>query len=91
MAWSAGKPYTRGAGPYAPVYGRRTPQVEAYYRELHEKRVKPRLGDRHACVTHSVGTIFPNMSFHGRQPRTIAVCHPVSPTEMEMWRIYLSG
>jgi hypothetical protein len=37
----------------------------------------------------SVGTIFPNMSFHGRQPRTIAVFHPVGPTEVEMWRFYL--
>jgi hypothetical protein len=29
------------------------------------------------------------MSFHGRQPRTIGVFHPISPTEMEMWRIFL--
>jgi len=29
------------------------------------------------------------MSFHGRQPRTLAVFHPISSTEMEMWRMYL--
>jgi hypothetical protein len=40
-------------------------------------------------VTHSEGTIFPNMSVHGRQPRTLAVFHPISATEMEMWRMYL--
>ena len=62
-------------------------EVEQYYRALHEKRVQT-LGDR-MRVTLSVGTIFPNMSFHGRQPRTLAVFHPISPTEIEMWRMYL--
>lgn len=71
---------------YAPIY-QLYPEVEAYYRQVHETRVRT-LGDR-MRVTHSVGTIFPNMSFHGRQPRTIAVFHPVSPTEVEMWRMYL--
>jgi hypothetical protein len=40
-------------------------------------------------VTMSVGTIFPNMSFHGRQPRTIVVAHPCGATETELWRFYL--
>lgn len=71
---------------YAPIY-QLYPEVEAYYRQVHETRVRT-LGDR-MRVTHSVGTIFPNMSFHGRQPRTLAVFHPVSPTEVEMWRMYL--
>lgn len=69
-----------------PVY-RNYPEVEAYYSEIHERR-KANLGDRQR-VSMSVGTIFPNMSFHGRQPRTIAVFHPVGPTEVEMWRFYL--
>lgn len=64
-----------------------TPEVAAYLREVYERRVK-NLGNRMRVVT-SVGTIFPNMSFHGRQPRTIGVFHPISPTEMEMWRIFL--
>ena len=71
---------------YAPIY-QLHPEVESYYRQVHETRVRA-LGDR-MRVTHSVGTIFPNMSFHGRQPRTIAVFHPVSATEVEMWRMYL--
>lgn len=71
---------------YKPLYAQH-PEVEAYYREVHEARVR-RFGDKMRVMT-SVGTIFPNMSFHGRQPRTIAVFHPISPTEMEMWRMYL--
>ncbi|GAB1579395.1 aromatic ring-hydroxylating oxygenase subunit alpha [Bordetella petrii] len=71
---------------YNPTY-QQHPELERYYREIHEKRVA-NLGDR-MRVRHRVGTIFPNMSFHGWQPRTITVYHPVSPTEMEMWRMYL--
>lgn len=73
-------------GPYSPQYAR-YPEVEAYYREIHEKRERT-LGSAMRVQT-SVGTIFPNMSFHGRQPRTLAVFHPISSTEMEMWRMYL--
>ena len=71
---------------YKPLYQQHS-EVEQYYRAVHEKRVQT-LGDR-MRVTCSVGTIFPNMSFHGRQPRTLAVFHPISPTEIEMWRMYL--
>jgi len=63
------------------------PELERYYREIHEKR-QANFGDR-MRVRHRVGTIFPNMSFHGWQPRTITVYHPVSSSEMEMWRMYL--
>ncbi|MBS0248393.1 MAG: Rieske 2Fe-2S domain-containing protein [Proteobacteria bacterium] len=63
------------------------PEVEAYYRSVFEARVK-NLGDR-MRVNHSVGTIFPAMSFHGRQPRTVAMVHPIGPTETEIWRIFL--
>ena len=73
-------------GPYAPQYAR-YPEVEAYYRQIHEQRERT-LGSAMRVQT-SVGTIFPNMSFHGRQPRTLAVFHPISSTEMEMWRMYL--
>ncbi|MGD9941651.1 MAG: aromatic ring-hydroxylating dioxygenase subunit alpha [Burkholderiaceae bacterium] len=72
--------------PYKPAYPVGS-ELELYYRALHEKRVAS-LGDS-MRVQHSVGTIFPNMSFHGKQPRTIAVFHPIGPTQMEMWRIYL--
>lgn len=63
------------------------PEVQKYYQTIHEERVK-RFGSE-MRVAMSVGTIFPSMSFHGRQPRTIAWFHPISPTEMEMWRIFL--
>jgi Ring hydroxylating alpha subunit (catalytic domain) len=36
-----------------------------------------------------VGTIFPNASYHGRQPRAICVWHPHGPTETEAWRFFL--
>jgi hypothetical protein len=29
------------------------------------------------------------MSFHALQPRSIGLFHPISPTETEIWRIYL--
>ena len=64
------------------------PVVEQYYREVYEARVK-RLGNSKRVSPHAVGTIFPNMSFHAHQPRTLAVFHPISATEMEMWRMYL--
>lgn len=63
------------------------PEVQDYYRSVYEQRVA-NLGDRQRVFLR-VGTIFPNMSVHGWQPRTITVYHPVSATEMEMWRMYL--
>ncbi len=35
------------------------------------------------------GTIFPNMSFLPRQPRSIAVWHPRGPDRTEVWRWFL--
>ncbi len=63
------------------------PEIAEYYRQIHERRIL-NLGDG-MRVRHRVGTIFPNMSFHGIQPRTLTVFHPISATEMEMWRMYL--
>jgi hypothetical protein len=40
-------------------------------------------------VGMTVGTVFPNMSFHANQPRTLLLAHPISANEMEMWRYYL--
>ncbi|AZG09199.1 aromatic ring-hydroxylating dioxygenase subunit alpha [Pigmentiphaga sp. H8] len=72
--------------PYTPIFAN-YPEVEQYYRKVYEERERNLAGTMR--VLHSVGTIFPNMAVHGRQPRTIAVFHPVSATETEMWRIYL--
>jgi len=73
-------------GPYRPLFANH-PEAEAYYRSLHEKREVLLAGK--VRVLHSVGAIFPNTSVHGRQPRTIGVFHPISPTETEMWRFFL--
>jgi phenylpropionate dioxygenase-like ring-hydroxylating dioxygenase large terminal subunit len=63
-----------------------SPATSAYYRKCWEKRVD-RMGDK-AGVFALVGTIFPNMSFHGQQPRTILVAHPRGTQKTEMWRVY---
>ncbi|MEY3766797.1 MAG: hydroxylating alpha subunit of a dioxygenase system, partial [Pseudomonadota bacterium] len=36
-----------------------------------------------------VGTIYPNVSFHGNQPRNLCVWHPHGPESTEAWRFFL--
>lgn len=64
-----------------------TPEVEEYYKEVYQRRVE-NLGDK-ARGLAPVGTIFPNCSFHGMQPRALFTWHPNGPREMEMWKWYL--
>jgi phenylpropionate dioxygenase-like ring-hydroxylating dioxygenase large terminal subunit len=64
-----------------------SPATAAYFQSTWERRVA-RLGDK-AGIVPLIGTIFPNMSFHLQQPRTILVSHPRGPCETEMWRVYL--
>ena len=45
------------------------------------------MGER-AGVMAYIGTVFPNMSFHAQQPRSILVAHPRGPNLTEMWRVY---
>src|SRR5665213_1513342 len=45
------------------------------------------MGNR-AGIVPMLGTVFPNMSFHAQQPRTILVAHPAGPRKTEMWRVY---
>lgn len=71
---------------YTPQFTR-YPELQDYFREVHEAR-KRNLGTGMRVQT-GAATIFPSMSFHGRQPRTLAVFHPISATEVEMWRFYL--
>lgn len=61
--------------------------VEEYFRHCHNERVR-RHGDK-ARLKPFVGTIFPNTSFHGGQPRSLFVWHPHSATETEVWRFFL--
>jgi len=63
------------------------PIVAEYFRHCHEERQR-RLGDE-ARLVPFVGTIFPNASFHGKQPRSICVWHPHGPQATEAWRFFL--
>jgi phenylpropionate dioxygenase-like ring-hydroxylating dioxygenase large terminal subunit len=63
-----------------------SPFTASYFQECWQRRVKL-MGDR-AGVMPILGTIFPNMSFHSQQPRTILVAHPRGPNTTEMWRVY---
>ncbi len=75
-----------GAAPYVEAF-RDNPVVEEYFRHCHHERQK-RLGEK-ARLIPFVGTIFPNCSFHGRQPRNLCVWHPHSGTSTEVWRFFL--
>ncbi len=63
------------------------PEIGAYFRHCFEER-KRRLGEK-ARLMPFVGTIFPNTSYHGRQPRGLCAWHPHAPTETEGWRFFL--
>ncbi|MHB8575921.1 MAG: aromatic ring-hydroxylating oxygenase subunit alpha [Dehalococcoidia bacterium] len=79
--------YVQGGDvPYQPTY-QETPLVEEYFRHCYEER-KRRLGEL-ARWLGSVGTVFPNMSYLARQPRSIAVWHPRGAQRTEAWRWYL--
>jgi phenylpropionate dioxygenase-like ring-hydroxylating dioxygenase large terminal subunit len=63
-----------------------SPATSKYFKECWEKR----LGNLGGCAGLQVvvGTLFPNMSMHGQQPRTILVAHPRGVGTTEMWRVY---
>lgn len=63
------------------------PEIEEYFRDAHEQR-KQRMG-ADARLLPFTGTVFPNTSYHGRQPRGLCVWNPHSPTETEAWRFFL--
>lgn len=63
------------------------PEIEAYFRHCFEERTA-RKGDR-ARLVPFVGTLFPNTSYHGVQPRGLCSWHPHGPTETEAWRFFL--
>lgn len=69
-----------------PEIFQRYPEVSEYFRKCAEANLKRRAGKIHY---QGKGTIFPNMSFHEEQPRTIIVHHPNGPTQTEFWRYYL--
>ena len=71
---------------YQPSYAQ-YPIVDEYFRHCFHER-KRRLGDK-ARIMPFTGNLFPNTSYHGRQPRGLCVWHPHSPTETEAWRFFL--
>ena len=71
--------------PRNPVF-QKFPAVSEYFAKLAQENLKRRAGKTHY---QGKGTIFPNMSFHEEQPRTIIVHHPNGPTQTEFWRYYL--
>ena len=64
------------------------PIVSGYFRHCHEER-KRRLGAERNRLVPFVGTIYPNVSFHGKQPRNLCVWHPHGPEATEAWRFFL--
>jgi phenylpropionate dioxygenase-like ring-hydroxylating dioxygenase large terminal subunit len=72
--------------PYVETY-RDNREVDEYFRHCHEERQR-RLGDKSRLLPF-VGTVFPNTSYHGRQPRALCVWHPISATQTEVWRFFL--
>ena len=71
---------------YQPTYAQ-YPEVDEYFRHCFEAR-KRRQGEK-ARLMPFTGNLFPNTSYHGRQPRGLCVWHPHSPTETEAWRFFL--
>lgn len=63
------------------------PEIEDYFRHCYEER-KRRLGEKSRLLA-AVGTVFPNASYLGRQPRGICVWHPQSAISTEAWRFFL--
>ena len=63
------------------------PVVAEYYRHCHEER-KRRRGEKSRLLPF-VGTMFPNTSYHGGQPRALCVWHPHGPEQTEIWRLFL--
>ncbi|MEQ9640456.1 MAG: SRPBCC family protein [Alphaproteobacteria bacterium] len=63
------------------------PEISDYFRHCHEERVRRKGED--ARLRPFVGTIFPNASFHGGQPRALCMWHPVDAGHTEVWRFFL--
>lgn len=72
---------------YRPSF-RDDPVVEEYFHQCHAKR-QERLGSESARLVPFVGTLFPNTSYHGGQPRALCVWHPHGSRSTEVWRFFL--
>ncbi len=70
-------------------YSSSADEIIREYEESIRAETLDRLGPRLETMTPNVGTVFPNMSYLPRQPRSIAVWHPRGPAQTEAWRWYL--
>ena len=77
----------RGADAPIPESYQDLPVLAEYFRWCEEER-KRRVGDRWRLLG-GPATVFPNMSYLPRQPRSIAVWHPRNANQTEVWRWYL--
>lgn len=65
------------------------PELDDYFSSAWERRKRKFVAEGRKLGGRGPATLFPNMSFSAGFPRTIAVAHPISATETEMWRWYL--
>ena len=72
--------------PYNPIF-ENLPHLQEYLKQAYEER-RRRLG-KLATLFGGAGTVFPNMTFQPRQPRSIAVWNPRGPHKTEARRFYL--
>jgi nitrite reductase/ring-hydroxylating ferredoxin subunit len=79
--------YVLPKNPPLPTAYEHSSLVAEYFRdcEAERRRRRPEWGR----VIGSPGEVFPNTALHPRQPRTIAVWHPRSAHQTEVWRWYL--
>jgi hypothetical protein len=63
------------------------PILAEYFRHCEEER--KRKAGQHWRLLGGPGTVFPNMSYLPRQPRSIAVWHPRGVNQTEVWRWFL--
>ena len=71
---------------YQPSYAQ-YPEVDEYFQHAFLERQR-RLGHK-ARLLPFTGNLFPNTSWHGRQPRALCVWHPHGVGETEAWRFFL--
>ena len=68
-----------------PAY-QNSPEVAEYFRHCEEeRRRRPGVNSR---MIGAPGEIFPNVALLPRQPRTLAVWHPVNAHQTEVWRFF---
>src|SRR5882757_1149646 len=63
-----------------------SPEVAEYFRHCEEER-RQRPGENSRLIG-APGEIFPNVALLPRQPRTLAVWHPINAHQTEVWRFF---